>query len=164
MVGKTLEERIRSLEDINEIRLLRDSYSYSSNVDGEDMIRQFADNFAFDGEFDPGFGVLAGPEAIFEGLQPVSAIFGCMMHITANGSVKVDGDTATGKWTGLFPHVIAGDTRLQWGNCYYYDEYVRTGEGWKFRKVKAKSFFFGQSWCDIFPTFLENNGSCLVVN
>ena len=162
MSEKTLEERIRVLEDINEIKLLRNSYSYSSNVDGEDMIRQFADNFVADGEFNPGFGVLAGPEAIYEGLQPVSAIFACMMHITTNGSVFVDGDTATGKWTGLFPHVMAGDTKLQWGNCYYYDEYVRTPDGWKFKSVNAKSFFFSQSWCDIFTTFLDNNRNCLV--
>jgi len=164
MVEKSLEERICHLEDVNEIRLLRNSYSYSSNVDGEDMIRQFADNFAPDGEFNPGFGVLKGPEAIFQGLQPVSALFACMMHITANGSVTVDGDRATGKWTGLFPHIMHGDTKLQWGNCYYYDKYVRTADGWKFSKVEAKSFFFGKSWCDLFPTFTENNPNCVVAN
>lgn len=164
MAEKSLEERIRLLEDIDEIKRLRNSYSYFSNVDGENQFREFADNFSPDGEFNPGFGVLKGPEQIFQALQPLPTLFACIMHITTNGSITVDGDTATGQWTGLFPHIMAGDTKLQWGNCYYYDEYVRTAEGWKFKKVEAKSFFFGKSWCDLFQNFIENNKNCVVAS
>lgn len=164
MTQRSLEERIQLLEDINEIKSLRNSYSYFSNVDGENQFRQFADNFVADGEFNPGFVLLKGPEEIFQALQPLPALFGCIMHITTNGSVTVNGDTATGKWTGLFPHIMAGDTKLHWGNCYYHDEYVRTADGWKFRKVEAQSFFFSKPWCDLFSNFIENNRNCIVAS
>jgi len=170
MTGKTLEERVQLLEDIHEIKELRNSYSYNSNVyvGCEFGFRQFADNFVEDGVFDPGFGpdfgIMTGPDEIYEKFQAMPAFFACMMHITTNGSIDVNGDTATGKWTGLYPHIMAGDTQIQWGNAYYYDEYARTSEGWKFKKVTADIFFFTKPWCDFFPALTQGNSQLVVAS
>lgn len=161
---QSVEQRILRLEDIENIRKLRNSYSYFSNVDGTpERVRKFADNFVADGTLDVGFGLMDGREAIFEGVGQASAFWDRFAHLTMNGTVDVDGDEGTGQWTGLYPFTVKDDDQLSWGLAYYHDRYMRTPDGWKFKSINVHAIFFDKKWHDILPMYAELNPECTVI-
>ncbi|MDD5723736.1 MAG: nuclear transport factor 2 family protein [Syntrophales bacterium] len=163
MSEKSIEERIKRLEDIHEIQLLRNSYSYYSNIDGTpERARKFADMFTETGEFDAGAGITKGREAIYQRIIVTRSQWLRFMHLTTNGTIEVNGDRATGKWTGLFPLIFSDSSKLQWGCNVYNDEYVRTEEGWKFQSIISEAIFFVEDWYKMYPAFRDLNKGCVV--
>ncbi len=145
--SRTLEDRIRTIEDRLEIYNLIASHPPSADTGGKDHI---AACWVEDGSFDRGEGLSSprGRMALSE--QVVSpahqaAIAGGLAHFTGLPFVKIDGDTATvisylqilvpqtqgdpvevpnhGSSKGFRVHRVVAN---RW-------ELVRTAEGWKFK-------------------------------
>jgi len=62
------------------------------------------------------------------------------LHIAMNPKIEIDGDTATGAWTGLVPMVTPAGEAIWVGGRYECD-CVRTAEGWKFSRMEFKTAF-----------------------
>ncbi len=136
-----LEAKLQEMADIQAIEQLRESYSHYANVQGQsdaerlEGAKKWAANFAEDGVFVSQFGNYTGFDALCDCIYTQGAPFEVFMHYVTNGHITLNGDTATGYWSGIFPYVMKGGN--EWGilYAYYDDEYVRTPDGWKFKKV-----------------------------
>ena len=134
----TLEERIRRLEDIEEIRRLRNKYHASLNESRYENCRAlFTDDAVVElgylaryegiGAIDRGFRAMGERERFF------------IKQFIHSHDVEVDGDTGTGTSYlearyGRFgvSYVVAGR---------YDDTYVRVDGMWKFRSMIAELFY-----------------------
>jgi SnoaL-like domain len=132
-----LAARLQVLEDRDAIRALL--VSYASTLDNRDFVG-FERLWAKDSEFVGGGGNSAkGPKAIRDLLQGLlgknaAAGPGRDFHLVMNQTVDVTGDTATGYSRGTWVSTNA-ENRLQWSIiANYYDQFVREGGGWKFKR------------------------------
>ena len=134
----TLEERIRRLEDIEEIRRLRNKYHASLNENRYENCRALFTDDAV---------VELGYLARYEGIDAIDRGFRAMgererffiKQFIHSHDVEVDGDTGTGTSYlearyGRFgvSYVVAGR---------YDDTYVRVDGMWKFRSMIAELFY-----------------------
>ena len=134
----TLEERIRRLEDIEEIRRLRNKYHASLNESRYENCRALFTDDAV---------VELGYLARYEGIDAIDRGFRAMgererffiKQFIHSHDVEVDGDTGTGTSYlearyGRFgvSYVVAGR---------YDDTYVRVDGMWKFRSMIAELFY-----------------------
>jgi len=139
---KSLEARFSELEDIQEILNLEAEYCYAAdNQDPE----AYASVFTEDGVLDVATmeGQVEGREALRQLVVeafPQSLAFS--IHCLHNPLVKVDGDTAKGKFYWQAPVTWKPTNEAVWQAGLYDDEYVRTDEGWKIKK-KVVTFFYG---------------------
>jgi len=130
--SNSLEDRIRRLEDIEEIRRLK--VRYFEACDGgfgglaSHIPEEIADTFAVDGEWDGGpFGKRVGRQAIREFYDDVPQFFAYTM--LSEPVIDVDGDRAIGRWNLMVYSDRGGVSRVTGGT--HHDEYVRTPEGWR---------------------------------
>jgi hypothetical protein len=134
MSKKSLEERVRILEDIEEIRQLKARYMVTA--DKHDNVG-YANTFTVDGVFECGpFGTFEGREAL-RGLKHPSFCF----HMAMNPIIQVDGDNATGQWH-LLEAITLPDKGPIWGACLYEDKYVRVNGEWKIKHSKMIPYMF----------------------
>jgi ketosteroid isomerase-like protein len=134
----TLEERIRRLEDIEDIRRLRNKYHASLNESRYENCRALFTDDAV---------VELGYLARYEGIDAIDRGFRAMgererffiKQFIHSHDVEVDGDTGTGTSYlearyGRFgvSYVVAGR---------YDDIYVRENSVWKFRSMIAEFFY-----------------------
>ncbi len=134
----TLEERIRRLEDIEDIRRLRNKYHASLNESRYENCRALFTDDAV---------VELGYLARYEGIDAIDRGFRAMgererffiKQFIHSHDVEVDGDTGTGTSYlearyGRFgvSYVVAGR---------YDDTYVRVDGMWKFRSMIAELFY-----------------------
>jgi hypothetical protein len=140
---ETVEVRLRQLQDLEDIKTLRHSYSYGANIiDGKSGdLKEFAALFASDGTFDVGMGVATGPAEIEEMMKALTTQWKCAMHYMLNPVIKLHGDRAEGTFTGLFAFVSDANPRPIWLSNIYSDTYVRTAQGWRFQSVRIKTTF-----------------------
>jgi SnoaL-like domain len=137
--GSALEKRVRLLEDIEEISKLK--ARYCNGVDGGwDRLTHDYDGvaalFVEDGIWEAGNRpelrgeTREGIRQYFKAAQNISLAF----HRITNPIIEVDSDTATGNW-----HVLVALTNPNgesvWIAGIYNDDFVRTAEGWKFKKL-----------------------------
>jgi ketosteroid isomerase-like protein len=135
--GSALERRIKLLEDIEEISKLK--ARYCNYVDGgwDRPTHDYdgvASIFTEDGVWEAVPTIRAetreGIREYFRKAQDISLAF----HRVTNPIIEVDGDTATGNW-----HVLVALThpngKAVWIGGIYNDDFVRTDEGWKFKKL-----------------------------
>lgn len=135
--GSELEGRIKLLEDIEEISKLK--ARYCNYVDGgwDRPTHDYdgvASIFTEDGVWEAIPTIRAetreGIREYFRKAQDISLAF----HRITNPIIEVDGDQATGNW-----HVLVALThpngKAVWIGGIYNDEFVRTPEGWKFKKL-----------------------------
>ena len=133
-----LEDRLRRLEDREEIRDLLNEYGRT--LDGRDFAA-YAGLFAADGEWQGGLGSArtpAGIQAMLEkaiGPGPPSGAF----HIMSNMVIAVDGDEATARsrWTWVTRSPEGQPTVARAG--HYDDVSVREDGRWRFRRRFASS-------------------------
>ena len=132
-----LAARVQSLEDREAIRALLVSYAHTLDTRDFDGFEQL---WAKDAEFIGGAGNNAkGPKAIrdlLQGLlkQNAAPTPGRDFHLVMNQTVDVTGDTATGYSRGTWVNTNA-EKRLQWSIITnYYDQFVREGGRWKFKR------------------------------
>ena len=122
--------RLERQLDIEAIRVLKSRYCHWSDRGYEgagDSPREVASLFTEHGVWGDteGRGAI---ERLFEGFQ-TSLPFA--MHLAVNGLIEVDGDCATGRWSGVIPATTAAG-EPQWIAGVYEDELVRctrTGGG-----------------------------------
>ena len=143
---KMLEDKVRTLEDIEEIKKLQRIYGYYLDNDmHDDVIGLFSDNTESVEVADR--GVFLGKEgvrkffklALGKGLKkppPELSLHPVMQH---QGVIDVakDGKTAKGRWQGWMLGVkpVAGVNRQIWGHGIYENEYVKENGEWKFKKL-----------------------------
>ncbi|MEH0152902.1 nuclear transport factor 2 family protein [Limibacter armeniacum] len=134
-MGKTLEQRIQLLEDIEAIKKLQATYAHCvdqgwNGKTFQDVSSLFVDDATFECA---AFGLHAqGNVSISETLKQGS-VFAIAQHSFTNPVIEVDGDTATGKWL-LWVGVNNGDS-----NIVFESEditYKRTAEGWKIQSIE----------------------------
>jgi hypothetical protein len=140
-VSKTIEERLRLLEDREEITQLKARYC-NLNDGGwreqgpththiEELEALFVEGAIWDG------GPVAGRA---EGRGEIGKLFTVfqsvpfVIHNVMNPIIKIDGDCATGHWHAI---IAATDPEGQalWTLGIYDEVYVRTAEGWRYKSL-----------------------------
>jgi len=130
-VTESLEERVRKLEDRNEIIEL--TVRYNKAVDDQEP-EAHAATYTDDGEFVRGDSVDKGREQIANVIRRMS--YG-IVHMTLNQIIEIDGDHAT-----QFCYALLGERSRdkkpgssRWLTTgRYEDTLVRTAEGWRFKR------------------------------
>lgn len=134
-----IEQRLRRLEDLEQIRQLQEAYRRA--LDGKDF-RGYAELFAPDGEFVAGDLEARGPEAI---LALVEGMVGTLLterpgddfHVVSNVEIELDGDRATSTSTWSY-YVRGADGQPVLDKLgRYEDVLVRRPEGWRFARRDA---------------------------
>lgn len=131
---------IQYLLDLEEIKMLK--YKYCRDNDGgwpaQPLSHQgpSADLFTEDAVWDGRpLAIAEGREEIRKLFDSFADLFKVAYHAVTNPIIEIKGDTATGHW-----HVINGG--MAHGNATlslngYEDEYARTADGWRFKRVKV---------------------------
>jgi hypothetical protein len=150
---KTIEERLRALEDREEIIKLKARYvNYNdggwngpTHAHPDEVADMFVENGIWDGT--PTAGYAKGREQIRQ-LFRNFAVMPFIVHYVSNPLIDVDGDRATGHWHALVTATLP-DGSAMWILGIYDERYVRTGEGWKFetlRFISVANSPYSQGW------------------
>lgn len=134
-MAKSLEERIRALEDVNEIRRLMSKYIYTMDRgDWEGVMSCYARECSADfGSFGGGRN-RAEVESFYR--NRIMTQFSFMFHVIGNESIEVkDERTATGRWYLLKPTILQETKRAAWLACAYYVDFLKEDGKWLFRRV-----------------------------
>lgn len=141
----TLEERIRLIEDLEQIKRLKADYCYYADIrnESDDRARKFGALFAIDGVWDVGHKRCTGPAEIAAELLCLPKIFRLKtgIHFAINPRIDLDGDRATGTWHLLIPVVPSDQSTPVWNGGVYFEKYIRTPDGWRFRDVRLTAAF-----------------------
>ena len=134
---KSLEERIRRLEDIEEIRLLRMRYHYNTNEGHFDrMVELFTDDAHVD------FGYIAtarGRKEVHELFLRIPNHLKLVKQFIHNHMVEVDGDHATG--ISYLDARYSQDGESVMVAARFDEEYSRTPAGWRISRCFVEVFF-----------------------
>lgn len=137
----SLEERVRKLEDIEAIRLLK--VRYAQACDDNYNADRIAEMYMEDGVFEAGetVGVWSGRETIRQQFANVSQSWTFALHYMLGHAIEIDssGDEATGTWYLWQPGTIDG--RPVWVAATYNDRYRKVGGQWYFSHVKLDLAF-----------------------
>ena len=148
---KILEDNIRTLQDIEEIKKLQRIYGYYlEHWQWEDIIDLFSDNTESVELAD--LGVFLGKEGVkkcFRREKVPPEYLHIMMQLSGVVDVDPGGKTAKGRWYGfgLEALPIEGVVRPTFSSGIYENEYVKEGWKWKFKKLH---------WFRIFLTPFED--------
>lgn len=149
MTLEELEKRLRTLEDIEEIRQLQARYvNCLSTIEWDDLV----DCFAEDGVVDLHTGIARGKKEIEKFFKEKIAIthIGMEGNFVVHPVISVDGDSARASWL-LFtyfsmPHKIqiapaltAEEDAPEWMSGFYDMEYVRENGIWKISLLKWRN-------------------------
>ena len=148
---RSLEARVRALEDVEAIRRLKARYAElvdARYAEGgvaepgavEELARRIAGLFTEDAVWDGGaaLGVCRGREAIRERMARPTLHFS--HHYFVKPRIEVDGDRATGRWDLLAPCTTA-DERAMWMAGVEDDVYSRVGGEWLHASMKLRVVF-----------------------
>lgn len=132
-----------SLEDIEAIKQLKAEYCYALD---ENRLDDLAGLFTPDAvcDFRPHFGIVEGRATIrrkfreVEGERPPGAPLA--IHVIANPLIRVDGDSATGKWYLLDCIIRPHEPRPLRIIARYDETYRRSGGVWKIQYEKIVFF------------------------
>jgi ketosteroid isomerase-like protein len=143
-----LEQRLRQVEDVQAIANLKATYidgadggwSWGGTAnDGEAV----APLFAADGSwYSDSQGLVTGPDNIRKVWASFTRTLPFAYHRITNPKIVVAGDQATGEW---HLEMIGTDRNnvSQRAIGVYNDEFVRTEQGWRFKRVRARIVFLG---------------------
>ena len=135
-----LERRLHVLEDVEEIKRLK--ARYAALCDNNYECDGIAALFTPDGSWDGGrLGRAEGREAIRAFFAKAPEAIPFAIHNVMNPLIEVSGDSARGSWYLLQPLTMAKGNRAAWLAGHYEEEYVRTAEGWRFRRLKFIPIF-----------------------
>jgi ketosteroid isomerase-like protein len=145
---KTLEERIRAIEDIERIKELKARYAAAcdNNYDADAIAALFTEDAVWDGG---ALGKAEGRERIRRFFRHAPEFFPFAIHNVMNPDIEVEGDRATGRWYLLQPATRADGNRAVWLAAVYNDEYVRVGGQWLFKHLRVSANFltpYDEGW------------------
>jgi uncharacterized protein (TIGR02246 family) len=150
---KTIEERLRVLEDIEEIRKLKTRYAAACDDDynADAIAALFTEDATWDGG---ALGKAEGRTAIHKFFGRARDFFPFAIHNVMNPIIEVDGDRATAQWYLLQPATMAqGKTakgnQAVWLAAVYHDEYVRVDGRWLIERLKVTPHFltpYDEGW------------------
>ncbi|MCR4420803.1 MAG: nuclear transport factor 2 family protein [Clostridia bacterium] len=129
---QALENRVRVLEDMEEIKKLHQNYVYwLCNLQWEDML----DCFVEEAEADILGDRLVGKAAIGEFFHQVLArrVKRSDGHLVAQPVITVEGDRAEGYW---ILYLFFSEPEVRWLQGRQECEYVKVGGKWKIRRMK----------------------------
>jgi uncharacterized protein (TIGR02246 family) len=137
---RTLEERMRALEDVEEIKQLKARYAAAcdNNYDADAIAALFTEDAVWDGG---SLGKAEGREKIRKFFRRAPEFFPFAIHNVMNPVIEVDGDRATAQWYLLQPATMARENQAVWLSAAYRDEYVRVGGRWMFKHLKVTANF-----------------------
>jgi len=125
-----------SLEEISDrLEIQQLLAAYATAVDGgrfEDVENLFTDDALIDlsatgGPYGPYGEVMSWMSETLRG-------FGGYMHVVSSTDLRLDGDAATARTACVNPLALDTDSKAVYLICFWYDdEFVRTGDGWRFR-------------------------------
>ena len=138
MVDRTLESRIQRLEDLHAIGQLRARYCQLLD-DGN--WASLAETFTEDGAF-VGLSTARGRANLIEFFSGLAAGgLTAWWHFSANETIDLDGDVATGMTWLYQPCVVDGEAQIAAGR--YTDQMVRCVDGqWRFQERKVTFFWW----------------------
>lgn len=165
----SLEERVRRLEDIQEIANLKAAY-----VDGADggwsfnevpsEPDQIVPLFAEDGTWlSDSQGSATGHDAIREAWKNFSAAMPFAYHMITNPRIEVEGDRASGEWHLMMRGTDPNGVEF-WAAGVYKDEFVRTPQGWRIKHTHPRLVFlgpYGQGWKTLMESAKRSEGGDL---
>lgn len=142
--SSSLEQRLRKLEDVEEIKKLKARYCEAcdggwdgrASHDLEKIVALFAEDGVWDGGV---YGRREGRDGIrdyYRNNPEVPFAF----HLLANPIIEVDGDRATGRWHLLISLTQADQSAMLVGGVFD-DEYARTAEGWRIKRSRFSLVF-----------------------
>lgn len=142
-MGRSLEERVKILEDQQDIIKLKARYvnfndggwKGPTHSDPQAVADMFTEDGIWDGR--PSTGYAKGRAEIRQLFETFGAV-PFIVHYVTNPVIEVDGDTATGHWHALVTMTVPGEQAL-WNLGLYIDEYARTADGWKFKSLRFET-------------------------
>jgi hypothetical protein len=160
---KTLEDQIRILHDIEDIKKLQRAFGfYLEHWMAEDIIGLFADGP--DTTLSVAVGEFRGKENIarfcYRGKKSNEIrenekpeFLHQVMQLSGIVDVAPDGKTAKGRWYGFGANALPaeGGVAPGWMNGVYENEYIKENGKWKFKKVRWCMTFnapYMKSWVD----------------
>jgi hypothetical protein len=140
----SLEQRLRRLEDIEEIKKLKARYCEAcdggwgerASHDCEKIVALFAEDGVWEGGV---YGRREGRDAIREFYQHNPEV-PFAFHLLTNPIIEVDGDQAAGRWHLLISLTSADQNAVLIGGVFD-DQYVRTAEGWRIKRSQFSLAF-----------------------
>jgi ketosteroid isomerase-like protein len=146
----TLDERYRTLKDIEEIKTLKARYASAcdDNYDADAIAALFVEDAIWDGG---SLGKAEGREKIRAFFRGASAFFPFAIHNVMNPTIAIDGDSATGEWHLLQPATMAKHDKAVWLAATYHDQYVRVGDRWMFKHLEVRADFltpYDEGWAN----------------
>jgi hypothetical protein len=171
VTAQTAEERLRALEDLEEIRTLMAMYTryWDSGIDPEagdeaERARRFSELFVEDGVWEvPKLGFhYQGRPALRDFLERTEIdhtidadgvrrpLPGLAIHLAVNPYIQLDGDSAVGWWSGLVMGSIAAREQAVWYGIKYKVHFRHTPDGWRFVTITGEMSFMtsfdGPGW------------------
>lgn len=87
---------------------------------------------------------IAGKDAIVAGFVNGISNYEFLLQVTPNGSINVDGDSATGRWYILeIGKLWTGPSSQHVGRCH--DNYVQTAKGWRLQRRVVEHLYKGEA-------------------
>jgi len=132
------EQRLRRLEDIEEIRRLKAAYCAVADDDhnGEALTTLFVADGVWSASIS---GVFEGHDAMrghFDAIR-ASGRIRFSSHMVMNPVIDVDGDTASGTWSLLMMYTGADGSKVRIVG-FYRDTYRRVDGRWRFATLHAQ--------------------------
>jgi len=141
-MAKSLEERVRFLEDEKEIRELMYKYCYTMDAGDWDGVmscyaKECSCNF---GHFSHGeVKSRAEVEAFYQ--KVLMSMFAVFIHRIMNDTIEIKDEThATGRWYLDEPCILQETKRAAWSACTYYVDFVKEDGKWLFRRVTVSDW------------------------
>lgn len=148
---EALESRAQRAEDVLAITNLMAEYSNASDGgwnrethDSERVAALFTEDGVWEG--DKG-GKVVGREAICDLFEHLRKTTPFAFHTNSNPRIEVNGDSAVGEWH-LILFLVTGEGSVVdrplgsiLGTGIYTNDFVRTAQGWRFKKIQCTAAF-----------------------
>lgn len=137
---RSLEERVRELEDLEAIRRVKLRYARLNDMQDTDaIVEMFTDDAVWDGGME--FGRYEGHEAIRSFFNSAWKDLTWSVNLVTNPEIQIapSGEEATGSWRLWEPAIISG--RAVWMSGLYIDRYRKTNGEWLISYCQIKFDF-----------------------
>jgi hypothetical protein len=133
-----LEQQLRRLTDIEDIRRLKAAYCAVADDDhnGQALTELFVPDGTWSASISGAFHGHDAMRAHFDAIR-ASGRIAHSSHMVMNPVIDLDGDAATGTWSFLMMYSGSDGSRVRIVG-FYHDTYVRVNGQWKFASLHAQ--------------------------